>query len=68
MRNFLNELYDIGHVASSETRLQSASDFDDTPHNRNLIDALAEQNGWAPYRSVICFLMYFLQEDNLVLL
>ena len=48
--------------------LESASEFPDSPHNRNLIDAVAEAHGWAPFRSVVCFLMYFLQEDNLVLL
>ena len=68
IRNFLNELYDIGHVEESETLLESASEFPDSTHNRNLIDAVAEKNGWAPYRSLVCFLMYFLQEDNLVLL
>ena len=47
--------------------LQSSADFDDTTHNRNLIDAVAEANNWAPYRSVVCLLMYHLQEDNLVL-
>lgn len=68
IRNYLNELYDIGHVAGSETHIDSAADFNDTPHNRNLMDAVAERNGWAPYRTVVCLLMYFLQEDNLVLL
>jgi len=67
IRNYLNDMYDIGHVSSSETALQSAADFDDTPRNRNLIDAVAAQNGWAPYRTVVCILMYHLQEDNLVL-
>ena len=48
--------------------LESLADFDDSPHNRNLIDELAERNGWKPFRSVVCILCYFLQEDNLVLL
>jgi len=67
VRNYLNDMYDIGHVAESATALQSAADFDDTTHTRNLIDAVAEANHWAPYRSVVCLLMYHLQEDNLVL-
>ena len=67
IRNYLNDLYDIHHE-ESETLLESAADFNDTTHNRNLIDAVAEANGWAPYRSVVCYLMYHLQEDNLVLL
>ena len=68
IRNYLNELYDIGHVSGSETRIDSAADFDDNRHNRNLMDAVAKEHGWAPYRTVVCLLMYFLQEDNLVLL
>lgn len=68
VRNFLNELYDINHQDESETLLESAADFGDSGTNRNLIDALAEKNGWAPYRSVVCYLMYHLQEENLVLL
>ena len=68
IRNYLNDLYDIGHATESETLLRSVADFDDTPHNRNLIDDVAEKHGWAPYRSVVCILMYFLEEDNLVLL
>ena len=50
------------------TLLQSAADFPDSGPNRNLIDALTEKNGWQPYRSIVCFLMYHLQEENLVLL
>jgi len=64
----LNDLYDINHEDRSETLLESAADFNDTPQNRNLIDAVAKANGWAPYRTVVCYLMYHLQEDNLVLL
>ena len=52
----------------SETLLQSAADFADTTENRNLIDAVAEANQWRPYRSIVVYLMYHLQEDNLVLL
>ena len=68
VRNFLNELYDINHQDESETLLESAADFGDTGQNRNLIDQIAEQNRWSPYRSVVCYLMYHLQEENLVLL
>ena len=68
IRNYLNDLYDIGHKDESETLLQSAADFPDSTPNRNLIDDVAERNHWAPYRSLVCFLMYALQEDNLVLL
>jgi len=68
VRNFLNDLYDINHLTDSETLLESAADFDDTGPNRNLIDKLAEEKGWAPYKSVVCYLMYHLQEENLVLL
>ena len=45
-----------------------AADFPDSTSNRNLIDDLAERNNWAPFRSLVCFLMYALQEDNLVLI
>lgn len=68
IRNYLNDLYNIDHVSTSETMIESAADFPDTPQVRNLIDGVAERHGWAPYRSIICILMYFLQEDNLVLL
>ena len=68
VRNFLNDLYDINHQDDSETLLESAADFGDTGLNRNLIDEVAKQNGWAPYRTVVCYLMYHLQEENLVLL
>ena len=68
VRNFLNELYDINHQDESETLLESAADFGDTGPNRNLIDDIAKEKGWAPYRSVVCYLMYHLQEENLVLL
>jgi 3-methyladenine DNA glycosylase/8-oxoguanine DNA glycosylase len=68
VRNYLNELYDINHEDTSETLLESAADFADNAVNRNLIDELAERNGWKPYRSVVTYLMYHLQEDNLVLL
>lgn len=68
VRNYLNDLYDINHLTESETLLESAADFDDTGPNRNLIDTLAKEKGWAPYKSVVCYLMYHLQEENLVLL
>ena len=68
VRNYLNDLYDINHQDNSETLLESAADFADTGHNRDLLDKLAEEKGWAPYRSVVCYLMYHLQEENLVLL
>lgn len=68
VRNFLNDLYDINHHFESETLLESAADFADNATNRNLIDEVAEKNEWAPYRSVVCYLMYHLQEENLVLL
>ena len=68
IRNYLNDLYDISHKDESETLLESAADFADNAPNRNLIDAVAKAKGWAPYRSVVCYLMYHLQEENLVLL
>lgn len=68
VRNFLNDLYEINHNNNSETMVESAADFPDNAENRNLIDALSTQNGWEPYRSVVCLLMYHLQEENLVLL
>ena len=68
IRNYLNDLYNINHQDDSETLLESAADFGDNTTNRNLIDEVAKQNGWAPYRSVVCLLMYHLQEENLVLL
>lgn len=68
VRNYLNDLYDINHADKSETLLESAADFDDTATNRDLIDELARKKGWQPYRSVVNFLMYHLQEENLVLL
>ena len=58
----------MSHNEASETLLESAPDFGDNSPNQNRIDAVAAANGWAPYRSVVCFLMYHLQEDNLVLL
>lgn len=67
VRNCLNDLYEIGSVAASETRLLGAADFADTPLNRRLIDEVAEKNGWAPYRSVVCYLAYHLQETETVL-
>jgi 3-methyladenine DNA glycosylase/8-oxoguanine DNA glycosylase len=67
VRNYLNDLYNIEHK-ESETLLESAADFDDNGRNQNLIDKVAKEHGWAPYRSIVCFLMYRLQEDNLVLL
>ena len=68
IRNYINDLYNVGHKEESETLLESAADFADNGPNRNLIDTVAVANGWAPYRSVVCFLMYHLQEENLVLL
>ena len=68
VRNYLNELYNINHQNESETLLESAADFGDTGENRNLIDDLAKKNKWSPYRSVVCYLMYYLQQENLVLL
>ena len=68
VRNYLNELYDINHQDTSETLVESAADFDDSAVNRNLIDEVARKNNWGPYRSVVCYLMYHLQEENLVLL
>ena len=38
-----------------------------TSHDR-LIDAVAESNGWAPYRSLIVYLAYHLQEADEVLI
>lgn len=67
LRNYLNDLYEISHNVQSETMVESAADFPDTAANRNLMDALALKNGWAPYRSVVLYLMYHLQEENLVL-
>ena len=55
-------------ASQRERLLESAADFADNGPNRNLIDAVAAAKGWAPYRSVVCFLMYHLQEENLVLL
>lgn len=66
--NFLNDLYDINHQDESETLLESADDFGDTGINCNLIDEVANKYEWAPYRTVVCLLMYHLQEENLVLL
>lgn len=67
VRNYLNDLYDISHNTASEAKVESSADFPDTAENRNLIDALAEKNNWGPYRTVVCLLMYHLQEENLVL-
>jgi len=68
VRNYLNDLYDINHNDAKETVVQSAADFPDNAENRNLIDALVTRNGWEPYRSVVCLLMYHLEEEDLVLL
>jgi len=68
VRNYLNDLYDINHHDASETLLESAADFADTGPNCNLIVDIAKEKRWAPYRSVVCYLMYHLQEENLVLL
>lgn len=69
VRNRLNDLYDINHKgAKSETELQSEADFPDDRENRNLIDELSKKNGWYPYRSIVCQLMWHIDEANLVLL
>lgn len=68
VRNGLNDLYSINHEEESETLLESAADFADNAVNRNLLDDVAQRSGWLPYRSVVCLLMYHLQEQNLVLL
>ena len=60
--------YEIGAVEASETKLLGAADFPDTPTNRRLIDECAEAHGWAPYRSLIVYLAYHLQEADLVLI
>ncbi|CAB9501710.1 DNA-3-methyladenine glycosylase [Seminavis robusta] len=67
VRNYLNDLYDINHNHASETLVESAADFADNGENRNLMDALAKERGWEPYRSVVTLLMYHLQEENLIL-
>jgi len=67
VRNYLNDIYDIDHNDESETKLESAAAFPDTAANRNLNDAVAKDKKWEPYRSVVCLLMYHLQEENLVL-
>lgn len=66
--NYLNDLFDIHHHTESETLLESAADFANNAMNQNMIDNVAKANGWLPYRSVVCLLMYHLQEENLVLL
>ena len=68
VRNYLNDLYGIAHNEASETQVESAADFGDTAQNRIKLHHVAVANGWAPYRSIVGYLMYFLQEDNLVLL
>ena len=68
VRNYLNDLYGIAHNEASETQVESAADFGDNVQNRIKLDRVAKANGWAPYRSIVGYLMYFLQEDNLVLL
>lgn len=67
VRNYINDLYDISHQ-DSETLVESAADFADSGPNRNAIDAVAKERNWSPYRSVVCYLTYHLQEENLVLL
>lgn len=68
VRNYLNLLYDVNHNEDiSATELESAADFPDTATNRNLLDQVALKNGWHPYRSVVCLLMYHLEEENLTL-
>lgn len=68
IRNTLNDLYEINHNDTSETHLHRTADFPDNRQNRNLMDAVAKENNWHPYRSVVGMLMYHLQEENLVLL
>ena len=68
IRNFINDIYDLSHRDETETMLESQAAFEDSAVNRNAIDDLAKRNGWSPYRSVICHLMYFVQEENLFLL
>ena len=68
MRNRINDIYEIASVEESETKLLGAADFPDTPTNRRLIDAVAERNCWAPYRSLIVYLAYHLQEADEVLI
>ena len=68
VRNRINDMYEIGAVEQSETKLLGAADFPDTPANRRLIDACSERMGWSPYRSLIVYLAYHLQEADLVLI
>jgi 3-methyladenine DNA glycosylase/8-oxoguanine DNA glycosylase len=68
IRNYLNDLYEINHNDTSETMLDSAADFPDDRENRNRMDALAKQNGWYPYRTIVGMLMYHLQQEQLFLL
>ena len=58
----------VGRIAPGMAADLAVIDSNNLDPYRNLIDAVAEANGWAPYRSVVCYLMYHLQEDNLVLL
>ena len=64
----INDMYEIGAVEASETRLLGAADFPDTSANRRLIDEVAQRNGWSPYRSLITYLAYHLQESDMVLI
>ena len=68
VRNRINDMYEIGAVEASETKLLGAADFPDTPANRRLIDAVAERMNWSPYRSIVVYLAYHLQEADLVLI
>ena len=63
IRNYLNEIYDISHH-DGDTLLESAADFPDNRENRNLIDTLAKENKWYGYRSVVGYLMWYLQEQG----
>ena len=54
--------------STDEIGLLARAVSDMTGTLRNRIDAVAEANQWRPYRSVVVYLMYHLQEDNLVLL
>ena len=68
VRNRINDIYEIGAIEESETKLLGAADFPDTPTNRRLIDVVGEKNGWAPYRSLIVYLSYHLQEADEMLI
>ena len=60
IRNYLNDLYDIGHTTESETYLRSAADFDDTPHNRSATALQELQKELTPHLIVGTSLMMLL--------